>query len=272
MITQHYKLNLIPDIVPVSVGVSQYDKTSRTIVFSIYNGDTLFTIPNGSLATVRGTKPDKTGFEYSCTISGSDISFEIQDQMTVLAGRFPVEIRITHNGELLGTANFMLNVEKSPLADDTIISETVLPLIEEASQAADRAEAAASEAETTLASAVKSVNNISPDNNGNVAIDVGVKKVNNVAPGSNGNVDVVSIIRNSGDIVLQTPDNIVLNTYSDVNINNDICIIDANMPHDTEPSSNYYGDGIYFFDENGTGGGNEAGFLRNMHLNDGNLG
>lgn len=155
MITQKYNLNMIPDTVPVSVGVSQYDKTSRTIVFSIYNGDVLFSIPSGSTAFVRGTKLDKTGFEYPCTINGSDISFNIEEQMTVLAGRFPVELRIINSGEILGTANFMLNVEASPLSDDTIISDTDMPLIQEASAAADRAEAAATQASNILSSVAK---------------------------------------------------------------------------------------------------------------------
>lgn len=189
MITQKYNLNMIPDTVPVSVGVSQYDKTSRTIIFSIYNGDVLFSIPSGSTAFVRGTKPDKTGFEYACSISGSDISFDIQEQMTVLAGRFPVELRIINSGEILGTANFMLNVEASPLSDDTIISDTDMPLIQEASAAADRAEAAASQASSVLSSAVKKVNNVAPDSSGNVELDFGtVKSVNNVSPDTNGNV------------------------------------------------------------------------------------
>lgn len=154
MITQTYNLNLIPNKVPVVVNLSQYDKTSRTLNFNIYNGDVLFTIPTGSSITVRGTKPDKTGFEYSCTFSGSVISFKVQDQMTVLSGKYPVELRITNSGEILGTANFIFDVEKTTLDDDTIISETELPLIESAEQNAIRAETAAQQAETTLANKV----------------------------------------------------------------------------------------------------------------------
>lgn len=154
MITQTYNLNLIPNKVPVVVNLSQYDKTSRTLNFNIYNGDVLFTIPTGSSITVRGTKPDKTGFEYSCTFSGSVISFKVQDQMTVLSGKYPVELRITNSSEILGTANFIFDVEKTTLDDDTIISETELPLIESAEQNAIRAETAAQQAETTLANKV----------------------------------------------------------------------------------------------------------------------
>lgn len=156
MIIQKYNLNLIPDKVPVFVRCSQYDKLSRDIEFDIYYGDTLYLIPNGTVATVRGTKPDKTGFEYPCSFNTSTISFSIQDQMTVLSGQIPCEIRMMSGTEILGTCNFILDVEACPLLDDTVISDTDLPLIEEASQAADRAESAAAEAETVLESAIRS--------------------------------------------------------------------------------------------------------------------
>ena len=140
MISQSYKLNLIPLGVPVIVKASQYDKESRTINFTIYNGDVLFEIPSGSDVVVLGTKKDNTGFEYACTYDGSTVSFDIKDQMTVLSGEYQAEIRISNNGEILGTANFSFFIERSALTDDTIISETELPLIEEAIQKAEEIE------------------------------------------------------------------------------------------------------------------------------------
>ena len=140
MTTQTYKLNVTPGTVGPTVNISQYDKGARTIVFELYNEDgTQFTIPANSIITVRGTKPDKTGFEYACGAGSYDVSFDIQDQMSVLAGIVPSEIRITKNGNILGTINFTIKVEPSALAEDTIISETYLPLLEEAEQFAIQA-------------------------------------------------------------------------------------------------------------------------------------
>ena len=130
MIEQTYNLNLIPNGVPVIVKASQYDKTARTIKFTIYDGDTLFTIPAGADVYVQGTKPDLTGYQYSCTVNGSVVSFDIEQQMTVCAGRHFAEIRITKGGEILGTANFEFFIERSALSDDTVISETDLPKLE----------------------------------------------------------------------------------------------------------------------------------------------
>lgn len=177
MIIQKYNLNMIPDKVPVMVRVSQYDQYSRTIIFSLYDGALEYEIPSGSTITVRGTKPDHTGFEYPCTFEGNEVSFDIEPQQTVLSGLVPSEIRITSNNEIVGSCNFIINVEPTPLDESTVISDTELPLIEEASQAAviaqgaaAAAEASAEQAEQVLSTAVKSVNNTLPDAQGNVDV------------------------------------------------------------------------------------------------------
>lgn len=198
MITQQYNLNLIPDKVPVQVNCSQFDSLSRTIEMTIYDGTVMFDIPSGTTASVRGTKADNTGFEYPCTISGSVVSFDIQPQMTVFSGRVSCEVRLINNG-ILGTCNFNLYVEPTPLDPNVTISETDLPLLEEAEQNAIRAEEAADEAESLLSTVVKSVNNTFPDASGNVTvqtssplsagtgIDISNDVVSNTAPIWHGN-------------------------------------------------------------------------------------
>ena len=154
MITQAYKVNLIPGGYPEIVNASQYDAESRTLNFTVYDGSELFSIPSGSTVTVRGRKPDGTAFVYDCTFSGSVVTVDIQEQMTVLAGMVPCEIRIQKNDAILGTANFNLLVEAGPINENTPVSETDIPLLEEAIQAAvtakeeaDRAEQEADRAE-----------------------------------------------------------------------------------------------------------------------------
>lgn len=177
MINQVYTINLITDKVPVLVNVSQYDQYSRTIIFDLFKGSEIYEIPNGSTVTVRGMKPDNTGFEYPCQFEGNRITFDIQPQITILSGKVPAELRITSSNEIVGSCNFYFDVEHTPLDESTVISDTELPLIEEASQAAviaqgaaARAEAEADRAAQVLSSAVKSVNNELPDSNGNVDV------------------------------------------------------------------------------------------------------
>lgn len=205
MIIQKYNLNMIPGKVPVMVRVSQYDQYSRTIIFTLYDGSLEYEIPNGSTISVRGTKPDHTGFEYPCTFEGNKVSFNIEPQQTVLSGLVPSEIRITSNNEIVGSCNFIINVEPTPLDESTVISDTDLPLIEEASQAAviaqgaaARAEAEADRAEQVLSTAVKSVNGELPDASGNVEVETG-----GVPSGGTRGQIIVKLSSEDGDVEWQ---------------------------------------------------------------------
>lgn len=133
MTSQTINLDMIPQGVAPIIHVSQYDK-GQTWLFNLFVGDSTFSVPTGSTVTIQGTKPDKTGFQYTCTYSGNVVTATEQAQMTVIAGKVPCELAITKNSELLASLNFYIEVERAALADDTQISETDLPLIEQALQ------------------------------------------------------------------------------------------------------------------------------------------
>lgn len=132
--TQTVNLNLTPSGVPPIVHLKQYDTQSRTITCKVYDGTSAFSAPSGSTATIRGTKPDNTGFEYAATISGSTVTFTVQDQMTVLSGDIPAEIRIISDSQVIGTISIILRVEPSALSSNVTVSKTDLPLIAEAAK------------------------------------------------------------------------------------------------------------------------------------------
>ena len=58
--------------------------------------------------------------------------------MTVYYGDVKAEIVIVNGDDLIGTLNFIIRIEPAPLNEDTIISETMLPLIEQAAEVAER--------------------------------------------------------------------------------------------------------------------------------------
>ena len=132
MITQRYGIGLTPsaDSKPPIVYCSQYDTDSRTIEFTLYDHGTQFYLDENDVVTVRGTKKDNTGFEYSCQNNIASVSFAIQEQMTLFAGKTPCELRIVRGAEVLGSMNFILSVEPSPLEESTVISATALPAYE----------------------------------------------------------------------------------------------------------------------------------------------
>lgn len=124
-------LDITPGGVPQIVKLSQYDKTIPEIQAVLWNGPSGYTIPTGATVWVAGTKPDKTGFEYQCTYSGSTVTIDITEQMTAVAGRVPVEVIVETATGRKGSANFLLDVEPAALADDTIISDTDIPIIQQ---------------------------------------------------------------------------------------------------------------------------------------------
>ena len=131
-------LNITPGGIPPVIHLSQYDKASRTLVFTLADFSGEYAPETGAIATVRGTKPDHTGFEYKATLSGSTVTIPVEDQMTAVGGTTTCEIRITgSDGSILGTANFILEVERTALSSDTVISETELPVVEKAAQNAN---------------------------------------------------------------------------------------------------------------------------------------
>lgn len=140
MITQALNLNLIPGQVLPRVNVSQYDSGTRTLQMSLYNGTQAFNVTSGVLGYIQGTKPDRTGFQYSATVtSGSNVvTADITQQMTAVSGDVVTELVLVSGDDQIATVNFIIHVEAAALADDTVISDTELPLIEEAAELAER--------------------------------------------------------------------------------------------------------------------------------------
>ena len=149
MITQAINLNLIPGQVLPRVNVSQYDSGTRTLRMTLFNGEQIFNVPSGASGYIQGTKPDKTGFQYAATVTaGSNIvTIDITQQMTAVKGEVVCELVLANGGDRIATVNFIIYVEPAALANDTVISETDLPLIEQAAELAQEIEAIAADVE-----------------------------------------------------------------------------------------------------------------------------
>lgn len=144
---QIVNLQIIPNGVMPRVNVSQFD-VGRQIEFKLYDGASAYTIPAGAMVRIDGVKPDKNGFSYEATYSGNTVTVETTDQMTVLSGDVMCELRIiVDDVDSIGTLNFTLAVEKSPIDGDTPMSDTDIPaIIALATEQMERAEAAADNA------------------------------------------------------------------------------------------------------------------------------
>lgn len=149
MITQAINLNLIPGQVLPRVNVSQYDSGTRTLRMTLFNGEQIFNVPSGVNGYIQGTKPDRTGFQYAATVTaGSNIvTIDITQQMTAVKGEVVCELVLANGDDRIATVNFIIYVEPAALADDTVISETELPLIEQAVELAQEIETIAADVE-----------------------------------------------------------------------------------------------------------------------------
>jgi len=130
---QELDLQYAPIGVNPVVHISQFD-VGRQFKLKIYDGATAYSMPSGTTARIDGLKPDKTAFSYSdaVSVSGNIVTVTTKDQMTVLNGTVVCEIRFSDAyGNDIGTLNFKLEVEKSPIDNDASISDTEIPAIVE---------------------------------------------------------------------------------------------------------------------------------------------
>ena len=133
MYTQAINLDVIPAGVRPVIHVSQFDNQVQALRFTLYKDNQPFTIPSGAAVLINGYKPDNTAFSYAATAtSGQTATFSVTQQMTAVPGDVECELRVRTASEIIGTLNFILRVEKAPLTDDSVISETEIPLIEQA--------------------------------------------------------------------------------------------------------------------------------------------
>lgn len=134
--TYDLMLNMSKSGIKPRIKVSQYDDAIPSLSISLYDQNQSYTIPSGATVYISGTKKDNTGFKYECTVSDNIITAPITSQMTVFSGDVECEINIETAGGQKSSENFILEVEKSALADDVIISETDIPAIQRLSRPA----------------------------------------------------------------------------------------------------------------------------------------
>lgn len=115
---QDILLNLVPGAFSPVVHLSQYDK-GRVITFKLVDDKSAYSVPEGAIVKVKATKPSGLGFVVNCTADGDRVTIENTETMSNEFGIFPAEISITAGNVLLGTANFVFNVERSPHPEGT---------------------------------------------------------------------------------------------------------------------------------------------------------
>lgn len=168
-------LNLIPSSYIPEVHLSQYD-VGRELKFKLMDGNTEYSVPSGATVTVKATKPSGLGFVVSGTFSGNIVTIVNTETMTNESGRFSAELSISSGATLLGTSNFIFNIERSPHPEGTTDgdAETLIPeltlLVNEIRESNAKVESMTASAESLPAGSEPTAN-YDPDTN-NLALGI----------------------------------------------------------------------------------------------------
>lgn len=190
-------LQYSPGIITPVIHVSQMD-VGRQFQLRVFNDDgTAYSMPAGSTLSIDGIKPDKKAFSYTdnITISGNIITITTKLQMTCVQGEVSCEVRFKKDGNNVGTLNFKMLVEPSPINEDADISNTELPAIielaeEEAQMAIEAAGRASLSATSAQTSATAAGNSATAAAQSATSADTNALKSEGFAVGKQNNVDV----------------------------------------------------------------------------------
>ena len=212
MITQTYNLNMVPGGVPVHVYCSQRDDASRTVVFNMFNGSVPFA-PENATARIDGTRPDGGAFSAAANLSGSAATWTIPLDATAVPGAVKAELVVVSGGAVLGSANFIIDVEAYAKDPDTPVTpeETSIweqmynqtsALVERAETAADSSASSASASAASAQEAADSAEDAAESAEKAVTYALTLNMTNNVISlvGSDSSVSSITLPVYSGGV------------------------------------------------------------------------
>lgn len=127
---EQIRLDLIPGKSAPVCHASQYD-VGRTIRLNLVEGGSEYSIPAGTTAEIHIRKPDNNIISAAVTATQGNKYIDIvtAEQWTACAGTNLCEIVLTNGGNVIGTVNFILEVEMDPI-DGGSASESVIENIQ----------------------------------------------------------------------------------------------------------------------------------------------
>ena len=192
---QRIKLNLIPCGLPVACYASQYD-ARRIIRCELYNGLQPYTIQENDVITINLRKPDNHVITATLTATSGNKYVDIvtTEQMTAVFGDSKGLLKITNGAVEVGTAVFVLRVQKDVIANgdpsDSVIEG--LQQMVEALVDTDISENYYNKQETDNKISALNVNNKDGGN-----IGVGANSIKNVTTGANNTAIGGSALQNA---------------------------------------------------------------------------
>ena len=173
-VTKSIKIDIVEKGVQPIVYAKQNDSQTRFIAASLFANGHPFSVPDGVVAMFRAGKPDGTACFYdsnetgtpAITIEGNLVTVELAEQVLTAPGNVQAEINFyTAGGEKLTSFSFAIQVEKSVLTDQEIVSSDYYNVLTEqvnaAQDAAQSAQTSAGQAAQTLHEVEQLANTVS---------------------------------------------------------------------------------------------------------------
>lgn len=173
-VTKAINIDLIEKSVKPLIYAKQNDSQTRFIAASLFANGHPFSVPDGVVAMFRAGKPDGTACFYdsnetgtpAITIEGNLVTVELAEQVLTAPGNVQAEINFyTAGGEKLTSFSFAIQVEKSVLTDQEIVSSdyynVLTAQIKAAQDAAQNAQSSAGQAEQAFQEVEQLANTVS---------------------------------------------------------------------------------------------------------------
>lgn len=136
MVVENLRVDVTPGGVPLVIHVSQYDAGLRQFVFTPYDKGVAMAKIAGATVAVEATKPDGYAVQHPCTYNNDGtITYTLQEQLAACDGQ--VWSKLTwrdSNGNILGAKAIVWAVDMAGIEDGAIVSDSDLPLIEQAAE------------------------------------------------------------------------------------------------------------------------------------------
>lgn len=130
MLTQEFNIDIIPSGVPIIIHVTQYDVGLRTYIFRPFTSAGESTPVVGS-ATLEGTKPDGNAFQQACSYSNGIITYVLQEQLAVVAGRVWSRLVLRDlDGNVISSTAIVWAVEIAGIKDTAVVSDSDLSALQ----------------------------------------------------------------------------------------------------------------------------------------------
>ena len=131
-IFQEVELSFTENLIPVQIPVKQFDNQARKVRCRLYQNSVEYVVPEGTIISYSGTRPDGAVFQYSSEsrpelvfVDSGTIILTVTSFMTEVYGRFPIDIYLlSDEGDVLGMFNLTLNVARAAITNRKIATLT----------------------------------------------------------------------------------------------------------------------------------------------------